>query len=97
MLATAFDAHMRDYALTVPRDCVAAENADAEKWALGLMSRVFDADKSHSLALSLAPFRAEAVRLARPDDGKDLTDISKPGPRIAPRLKLPGDSVFDLD
>jgi nicotinamidase-related amidase len=53
VLATAFDAHMRGIQLTVPCDCVAAESAEAELWALRLMERVFGADVRPSLALRL--------------------------------------------
>jgi nicotinamidase-related amidase len=53
VLATAFDAHMRGYALQVPADCVAAETAAAERWALRHMERVLGADVRPSPAIAL--------------------------------------------
>ena len=53
VLATAFDAHMRGFGLSVPRDCVAAETGEAEQWALRHMERVLGADLKSSLSLSL--------------------------------------------
>lgn len=44
VLATAFDARMRGFELAVPSDCVAAESAEAERWALRLMARALGAD-----------------------------------------------------
>jgi nicotinamidase-related amidase len=49
VLATAFDASMRGYALAIPANCVAAESEAAELWALGHMRRVFGADVRPSL------------------------------------------------
>ena len=54
VLATAFDARMRGFRLSVPRDCVAAESAEAELWALRQMTRVLGADVRPSVALPLA-------------------------------------------
>lgn len=53
VLATAFDAHMRGFDLSVPCDCVAAENAEAELWALRHMARVLGADVRPSFGLPL--------------------------------------------
>jgi len=53
VLATAFDSHMRRFELAVPRDCIAAESEDAERWALRLMERAFGADTRPSRELSL--------------------------------------------
>lgn len=53
VLATAFDAHMRGFELSVPCDCVAAESAEAELWALRHMARVLSADVRPSFGLCL--------------------------------------------
>lgn len=39
VLFTAADAHMREYQLWVPRDCVASACPDHAQWALGMMRR----------------------------------------------------------
>jgi len=56
VLASAFDARMRGFDLSVPCDCVAAESADAELWALRHMARVLGADLQPSPAYSLSAF-----------------------------------------
>jgi len=43
-LFTANDAYMRDYALYIPRDCVAANTVDETSYALGQMSKLLKAD-----------------------------------------------------
>ena len=53
VLATAFDAHMRDFSLAIPCDCVAAESEERERWVLPHMERVFDADVRASRELAL--------------------------------------------
>lgn len=53
VLATAFDAHMRGFDLSVPCDCVAAESAEAELWALRHMARVLAADVRPSFGIPL--------------------------------------------
>lgn len=54
VLVTAFDAHMRGFGLSVPCDCIAAESAEAERWALQHMARVLCADVRPSRALALS-------------------------------------------
>ncbi|MBF7013839.1 isochorismatase family cysteine hydrolase [Novosphingobium resinovorum] len=54
VLFTAADAHMRDYALWVPADAVAAECAERERWALEIMANSMGAQTSASTELSLA-------------------------------------------
>jgi nicotinamidase-related amidase len=44
VLFTAHDAYMREFTLVVPRDCVAAEQASSERWALAHMRGVTKAD-----------------------------------------------------
>jgi nicotinamidase-related amidase len=44
VLFTAADAHMREYALWVPRDAVASEDDEREKWALDIMRKSMGAD-----------------------------------------------------
>jgi isochorismate hydrolase len=54
VLFTAHDAYMRDFRLLVPRDCVAAENASDERYALEHMKKVLKADTSASAGIDLA-------------------------------------------
>ena len=54
ILFTAADAHMRDYSLWIPEDCVAAEDADRGRWALSLMRETMRAETRPTSALSLA-------------------------------------------
>jgi nicotinamidase-related amidase len=44
VMFTANDAHMRDFELVVPADCVASEDQAANDWALRQMRWVMDAD-----------------------------------------------------
>ena len=44
VLFTAHDAYMRDYRLIVPRDCVASQSADDDRYALAHMAEVTKAD-----------------------------------------------------
>lgn len=53
VLFTASDAHMREYELVIPSDCVASENAEENDRVLRLMQRVSQADISSSTALDL--------------------------------------------
>ncbi len=54
VLFSAGDAHMRNYHVVVPSDCVASERAEDTSWALGLMQR----------ALSVSVCTAEGLDLA---------------------------------
>jgi nicotinamidase-related amidase len=60
VLATAFDAHMRGFDLSVPCDCVASESAEAELWALRHMARVLEADVRPSFGLCLPNERSRS-------------------------------------
>jgi nicotinamidase-related amidase len=80
VLMTAADAHMRDYTLSVPEDCVAAEHPRDHAWALHHMATVFDADVRPSTALDLA-----ALTKARPPGGA-RGRAPAPAP-VAPPLK----------
>lgn len=53
VLLTASDAHMRDYRLVVPRDCVASPDRHETQSALGHMKRYFGADTRTSSTLEL--------------------------------------------
>jgi nicotinamidase-related amidase len=53
ILFTASDAHMREYELVIPRDCVASEDPEENERVLELMKRVHDADTSPSTELDL--------------------------------------------
>jgi nicotinamidase-related amidase len=44
VMFTANDAHMRDYRLLVPTDCIASEDEADNQWALRQMQRVMNAD-----------------------------------------------------
>ena len=44
VLFTANDAHMREYELVVPRDCIASEREDANECALEMMQRTLGAE-----------------------------------------------------
>jgi nicotinamidase-related amidase len=54
VLFTAHDAHMRDFKLVVPRDCVAAEEEADNRHALEHMARACKADTGISSALDFA-------------------------------------------
>lgn len=58
VLFTAADAHMRDYALWVPRDCVAAENLAQSAAALKIMQSHLGAEVRPTEALDLAGWQA---------------------------------------
>ena len=53
ILFTAADAHMRDYALWVPEDCVAAEDDQRGQWALAIMRQSMGARTEPTSRLSL--------------------------------------------
>jgi nicotinamidase-related amidase len=65
VLLTASDAHLRDYRLLVPRDCVAAEDVREHELALNYMQRVIDADIRSSDEIDLSILRGAAQRAAR--------------------------------
>jgi nicotinamidase-related amidase len=54
VLFTADDAHMRDYKLIVPADCVASEEPEATDWTLRQLRTVMDADVRPAAALDCA-------------------------------------------
>jgi nicotinamidase-related amidase len=53
VLFTAADAHMRDYALWIPADAVAAETDERGRWALEIMSNSMGATTDAAKKLSL--------------------------------------------
>lgn len=53
VMFTAADAHMRDYALWVPQDCVAAESAERGQWALEIMANSMAAETAAADELDL--------------------------------------------
>ena len=53
ILLTAGDAHMRDYRLIVPADCVVSEDPGSNQCALELMNRNLDVDVSVSTKIDL--------------------------------------------
>lgn len=62
VLFTAADAHMREYALWVPRDVVAGEDDQRSKWALEIMRNSFGAETRSTDELSLADWVAVTRR-----------------------------------
>lgn len=58
VLFTAADAHMRDYALWIPEDAVAAESEERGKWALEIMASSMGAQTAATSQLSLADWTA---------------------------------------
>jgi nicotinamidase-related amidase len=53
VLFTAADAHMREYRLDVPRDCIGAKSPDALRRALTMMKELLDARTTPSTGLRL--------------------------------------------
>lgn len=66
VLFTAADAHMRDYALWVPEDCVAALDDQRSMWALEMMRDSMGAETRPSTQLSLDSW------IACPDAGEPV-------------------------
>jgi nicotinamidase-related amidase len=60
VLFTAADAHMREYDLWVPEDCVAASDSNRTRWALEIMRGAMKADTRPTAALSLDDWVAAA-------------------------------------
>lgn len=54
VLFTASDAHMRDYRLVIPSDCVASQDEKENQSVLKFMTRVLDADTRPSTKLELS-------------------------------------------
>jgi nicotinamidase-related amidase len=65
ILFTASDAHMRDYELVIPRDCVSSPDIRQTRQALALMRRLFQADTRPSAALDLSRFTRASPRSIR--------------------------------
>lgn len=62
VLFTAADAHMRDYALWIPRDAVAAETPERGRWALEIMSAAMGAVTASTQDLSVPDWIANLDR-----------------------------------
>ena len=62
VLFTAADAHMRDYELWVPADCVAAENSSRHRWALETMSNAMAALTATTDRYSLERWQSRALK-----------------------------------
>lgn len=60
VLFTAADAHMREYELWVPSDCVASQDAQRTRWALDIMADSMKAGTARSADLTLAEWIARA-------------------------------------
>jgi nicotinamidase-related amidase len=61
VLFTANDAHMREYRLLVPQDCIASNSTAINRYALSQMKSVLDADVSPSAELTTKHLRAMVV------------------------------------
>lgn len=57
VLFTAADAHLRDYHLMIPRDCVVSQDADENERILAYMERVLEADLRPSTDIHLSRAR----------------------------------------
>jgi nicotinamidase-related amidase len=57
ILFTASDAHMRDYHLVIPGDCVASQGENENTRALAFMQRVLEADIRPSTEIDLKGLR----------------------------------------
>ena len=53
VLFTASDAHLRDYNLVIPSDCVVSQDPEENQRVLNFMQRVLEADITESLELDL--------------------------------------------
>jgi nicotinamidase-related amidase len=59
ILFTASEAHLRDYHLVVPNDCVVSQSEEENARVLKYMERVLDADHQSVLRIELASHEAE--------------------------------------
>jgi nicotinamidase-related amidase len=66
VLATAMDAYLRDFALHVPRDCVASISPAHNRSALDYMRRVFHADTRSSARMDVRALARRGRRAGRP-------------------------------
>jgi nicotinamidase-related amidase len=69
VLFTAADAHMRDYALWIPENCVAAEHDARGQSALAIMRETMDAETAASSELALDEWMARRDRADREAGG----------------------------
>ncbi len=60
VLFTAADAHMREYALWVPKDAVASDRPEHRDWALGIMKKSMNAEIRPTTDLSLLQWLGRA-------------------------------------
>jgi nicotinamidase-related amidase len=60
VMFTAHDAHMRDFALLVPRDCIASESEGDDAQALEQMEKSCKADTAPSVGIDSSRFRKAA-------------------------------------
>jgi nicotinamidase-related amidase len=64
VLFTAADAHLRDYHLLIPRDCVVSQDIKENQRMLAYMERVLEADISPSTEISWKTARTNQARTA---------------------------------
>jgi nicotinamidase-related amidase len=73
VLFTANDAHMRDYRLCVPADCVASNTTEATEYSLGQMKNILKADIRPSTAIELSVLKERLAGGNEPLSGKIIT------------------------
>jgi nicotinamidase-related amidase len=64
ILFTASDAHMRDYDLVIPGDCVASQDAEENERVLKFMQKVQEADIRPSIELDLKQLQRQSAKHA---------------------------------
>ena len=84
VLLTAGDAHLRDYHLLIPRDCVASRDERENERVLQYMERVFEADIALSSEIDFAAWKDKSIPDS-PGDGISISakdvDCNSPAPR----------------
>ena len=71
VLFTASDAHLRDYHLCIPKDCVAAQDERENERVLQYMERVLEADVRPQREIDLAKAAAGVAASAQPGGSRD--------------------------
>ena len=65
VLFTAVDAHLRDYHLLIPRDCVVSQDAQENEQVLKYMERVLEADITQSREIELSDSKIKQQKFQR--------------------------------
>ena|SRR5437660_7060127 len=84
VLLTAGDAHLRDYHLLIPRDCVASRDERENERVLQYMERVFEADIALSTEIDFAAWEGKSIPDS-PGNGISISaknvECNSPAPR----------------